>query len=134
MPRTTERRSAIAADGRGPGLADRPARGLGVGLELLLGHAQAHRHGDQPGLGAVVQVALEPAQLGRGVVHRLGPAAGQHLDPLLEHLGAAGGEQQPVDLRAQPHQLRVGAEPPEEAGGHREQQHHHDAATAPSRR
>ena len=90
--------------GRRAGLVDGPAGRLRVGVELRLGHAQAHRHRDQPGLGAVVQVALEPAQLGGGVVHGLGAAAGQRLDPLLERLGAAVGEEHPVDPRAHRHQ------------------------------
>ena len=77
MPRTTERRSAIAAlVASRASLTVRRAR-LGVGVELRLGQAEAHRHRDQPRLRPVVQVALEPAQLGGRVVHRLGAAAGQ---------------------------------------------------------
>ena len=60
---------------------------------------------DQPGLRAVVQVALDPPQLGRGVVDRLGPRVSVSCDdPLLELLGDAGGEQPPVDGGARPHE------------------------------
>ena len=69
-PRRSSARASLTSPGR-----------LGVALEQLLGHAEAHRQRDQPGLGAVVQVALEPAQLGRGVVDGLGARLGQHLRP-----------------------------------------------------
>ena len=62
--------------GRLAGLVDGPAGGLGVGVELGLGEPEAHRHGDQPGLGAVVEVALEPAQLRGRVVDGVGAADG----------------------------------------------------------
>ena len=111
--------------GGGPRLLDRTAGAGRVVLELRLGHPQAHRHGHQPGLGAVVQVALEPAQLGGGVVDGGGAAAGQHLDAPLEPLGAAGAQQHAVDAGAHRHE-RVRAVPPEPRGQHAEQQHHHE--------
>ena len=55
---------------------------VGVG-QLLLGHAESHGQSDQLGLGAVVQVALDPAQCGGRSVERL--AAG-----LLETAHPAG--------------------------------------------
>ena len=42
---------------------------LGVVAELRLGPAELHRQRDQPLLGAVVQVALDPPPLGLGRVH-----------------------------------------------------------------
>ena len=131
MPRTTERRSAIAALGRGPGLGDGTTRRHRIGLEELLGHAQAHRDGDQPGLRPVVQVALQPAQLGRRVVHGRGPALGERRHPALQRLGVAVAEERPVDHRPGP-QDRVGPEPPEEPGDHAQQQHHHDERHRPA--
>ena len=75
MPRTTERRSPMRGGGGGAGLADQPAGRLRVAVEQLVGHAEAHRQRDQPGLGAVVQVALDAAQLGGRVVDGLGAAS-----------------------------------------------------------
>src|SRR5262249_57014945 len=40
------------------------AGGFGIGRELLLGEADAHAERDEPGLRSVVQVALDPAELG----------------------------------------------------------------------
>ena len=50
--------------------------------ELLPGQAQAHGQRGQPDLRAVVQVPLDLAQLGGGVVHRPGPGLLQLADPL----------------------------------------------------
>ena len=72
-----------------PGLGEHPARLFRVAVEQLLGHPQRHPETRQPGLGPVVQVALDPAQLGRGVVEALVARLGQHLDPLLQPLGRA---------------------------------------------
>ena len=55
------------------------------------------RQRDQPRLGAVVQVALDAAQLGRGVVDDVGAGLGEVLHPLLEALGVADGEEPAVD-------------------------------------
>ena len=59
-----------------PGLVDRALR-LGVVLEALLEEPELEREGDETLLGAVVEVALEPAPLG---VARL------------DHLGTRGAE------------------------------------------
>ncbi len=83
MPRTTARSSPIAAAAvdrasliSAPGL-------LRVLVERRVGHAEAHRQRDQPGLGAVVQVALQaPRSAAEWSTGRRG--LGQHLDPLLE--------------------------------------------------
>ena len=68
--------------------APRPAAAapLGVGVQLLLGHAEGHAQRDQPRLRAVVQVALDPAQLGLLRVHGAGPARLERGDALGERL------------------------------------------------
>ena len=53
----------------------------------LLGDTDPHGQRDQLGLSAVVQVALDPAQLCAVRVHRTGPALGELLDPLRESGG-----------------------------------------------
>ena len=73
------------------GLAD----GVGRVGEVGPGHAQVHGQGDQPLLGAVVQVAFDPAALGVGGGHDLGPAAGQRLDPQRQLLGCGRGRAGP---------------------------------------
>ena len=72
MPRTTERRSSRAVDRGLPGLAQQRGGGLGIGGHQLLGQADVHADRGDPGLGAVVQVALDPAYLGGAVVQGLG--------------------------------------------------------------
>ena len=102
MPRTTERSSPSAAV-----LVDRASAisrwaASGSLVHQALGHAEAHRQRDQPGLGAVVQVALDPAQLGGGVVDGVGAGLGQLLHPLLEDLGVPVGQHPAVDGRRGP--------------------------------
>ena len=85
MPRTTVRRSASAdVVTRAPRAA--ALRRLGVAGEHLLGHAEVHAERHEPGLGAVVQVALDAAQLGGRVVDRLCPRLRHLCDPALEAL------------------------------------------------
>ena len=82
--------------GRRAGLGDQlPGLPRGRVAKRLVGQPEAHPDRDQPGLRAVVQVALDAAQLGGGVVDGLGPGLGEHLDPLLELLGVAVGEEAP---------------------------------------
>lgn len=64
-------------------------------LEGLAGQAEVHRQRDQPLLGAVVQIPLDPAALGIGRVDHAGPALGQIRHPLLELAGPARAEQGP---------------------------------------
>ena len=45
-------------------LGDQRAGALGVAVEALLGHAEVHGQRDQARLRAVVQVALDPPQVG----------------------------------------------------------------------
>ena len=132
-PAVGEHRRVDAADhraqvaerggGGGAGLADQPPGLLRVGLEQRVGHAEGHRQGDQPGLGAVVQVALDPAQLGGRVVQGLGAGLGEHLDALLEHLGVPVAEEPPVHRGPRPHD-RLDPEPPEGAGHDEHEQQH----------
>ena len=64
------------------GLGEQHPRRLRVGPELLLGHADAHAERDETGLRAVVQVALDAAQLGLLDVDRGGAAPLEPLDPV----------------------------------------------------
>jgi hypothetical protein len=77
------------------GLLDHLADLLGRVGQAGPGHAEVHGQGDQPALGPVVQVALDPAPLGVGGGDDLGPAAGQRLHPQGQLLAAAGSEQGP---------------------------------------
>ena len=86
-------RPAPAGGCRAPGRAARTAPSLpaarasassarapsGSRSSSVLGQRQAHAERDQPGLGAVVQVALDAAQLGRLGVDGLGARLGQLL-------------------------------------------------------
>jgi hypothetical protein len=54
-----------------------------------------HGQRDEPGLRAVVQVALDPAKLGGRGVDRGGARLDQLLDPRAELGGGGGGEQPP---------------------------------------
>ena len=62
MPRTTDAQVAEGRAGRGS-RASRTScwAPSGSRVDISLGHAEAHPEGDQPGLRAVVQVALDPA-------------------------------------------------------------------------
>ena len=61
-------------------LGDELLRALGVGRELLLGEAEAHPERDEPGLRAVVEVALDPPQLGVLRVDGAGARRLEHVD------------------------------------------------------
>ena len=63
------------------------------GLGLGPGHAQVHGQGDQPLLGAVVQVPLQSAPLGVGGVDHAGPGLSQALHPVFQLLGPARAQQ-----------------------------------------
>ena len=105
MPRTSERSSASAVveDSRASAISVRPRPR--VAGDQFLGQAEIHRQGDQLGLRAVVQVALDPAQLGGGVVDRLRPRGLQLADPLLQ-LGVLRPGQQSGGGRVGPQQQR----------------------------
>ena len=101
-------RTKLAQLGRAPAWPRRAPRRCasrtradGVG-EDGPGHAEVHGQRDQPLLGAVVQVAFDPAAFGVGGGDELGPAAGQRLDPHRQLLGAAGAEQAPGRGRVGP--------------------------------
>ena len=76
------------------GLGDDLVRLRRVGV-FGAGHAQPHREGDQPLLGAVVQVPLQPAPLGVGGVDHAGPGLGQAFHLVFQFLGAARAQQRP---------------------------------------
>ena len=83
MPRARSRssRRASPAPSRASASSSRAAW-VGARGELLLGHAEAHPERDETRLCAVVQVALDPAQLGVLYVHRARAAALERRDPL----------------------------------------------------
>ena len=66
-----------------PGLGEQLPNGLGIRLQLLLGHPEAHAERDEACLRAVVEVALDPAELGLLDVHRACAARLEPLDPML---------------------------------------------------
>ena len=76
-------------------VGDRPQHRLWPFGETCPGHAEVHRQRDQPLLGPVVQVTLDPAALGVGRGDDLGPALGQRLEPEREFLALARSEQRP---------------------------------------
>ena len=63
MPRASSRSSSRARDELAAGRLEQPPGGRRVERELALGEAELQRERDEPLLGAVVQVALEPAAL-----------------------------------------------------------------------
>ena len=69
--------------GAEPGLGDQLPHLLRVGADVLLGHAEAHPERDEPRLGPVVQVALDPAELALLRVDRARTARLQGFDPVL---------------------------------------------------
>ena len=70
------------------GVGEQLARRLGVGGELLLGHAEAHAERDEARLRAVVQVALDAAQLGLLLVDGAGARRLERGDALGERAAA----------------------------------------------
>ena len=71
MPRARSRSSVIARRASPRASLEQLARLGRVAVELVLGQAERHRQRDEPRLRAVVQVALDPAQLlGLGVRRR----------------------------------------------------------------
>ena len=71
MPRTTERRSSSASTVVSRASRSSAAAASGSVAHQLLGEPDVHADRGDPGLGAVVQVALDPAYLGGAVVQRL---------------------------------------------------------------
>ena len=95
--------------------------GIHVLAELLPRQAQLHRHRDEPGLRAVVQVPLDAPQRGGRLVDRVRPAALQVGDARV-----AGGraeqraDQQPVRPQHQPYHPGRGQQHQHAAGRYRE--------------
>ncbi len=75
--------------GARPRVRQQLGRRLRFARELLLGHAEAHAERDEPRLRAVVEVTLDPAQLGLLHVDRSGAARLERRDPLRQ--GARAG-------------------------------------------
>ena len=116
MPRTRSRSSASAVplDSRASASSLRAA--AGSRSTSLLGQAEAHAQRDQPGLGAVVQVAFDPAQLGRLGVDGVGPGDGQLRDPQRQLGGPGGREEEPGERGRRPRRSH-GAAPQAERRG-----------------
>ncbi len=62
-------------------LVEQGTTGRGIGVVGAFGEPDAHRQGDQAGLGAVVQIAFDAPQLGAVRGDRAGPGLGELLDP-----------------------------------------------------
>ena len=77
MPRTRPRRSASALAEFSRASATRLIAASGSLLDQAFHRAQGHANSHQPSLGAVVQVALDPAQFGGGGVDRVDAGRGQ---------------------------------------------------------
>jgi hypothetical protein len=75
-----------------PGLDEQRPRRDRIGVDDLPGGIQGHAHRHQPGLRPVVQVTLDPADLGRSGVEGLGPGPRQLADPQRQ-LGRPGRRQ-----------------------------------------
>ena len=79
-------------------LGDQPRRDRGIALELGLGEPERERQRDQPLLGAVVEVALDPPALGVGGVDDPLARVAQDVDAIAQRartlaLGRLAGEQ-----------------------------------------
>ena len=70
------------------GLSDQPGRGRRIALELRLGEAERHCHGDHALLSAVVQIALDPPPLGVGGVEDALAGVAQVVDAGAQCAGA----------------------------------------------
>jgi hypothetical protein len=77
---------------RRAGLGEQGESQIRVVPEHLLSEPDVHAQGDQPRLRPIVQVTLDPAQLRRGGVHRLGAGLGQPAH-LRGHRLPGGGQQ-----------------------------------------
>jgi signal transduction histidine kinase len=75
---------------------DQRERAVGVGVELLLRPPEVHAQRDEPLLGAVVQVAFDPAALGLGAVEGRGAAGVERFDLGLERVTPRRTEQVPA--------------------------------------
>ena len=70
--------------GADPGLGQQLAGPLRVLGDRLLGHPEAHPQRHQPRLGAVVEVALDPPQLGLLLVDGARPGRLERVDPFAQ--------------------------------------------------
>ena len=86
--------------------------------ELLLGHPQPHGQGHQLGLGAVVEIPLDPPQGGGGGVDGLGPGLLEVANPDGHGIGGEEGpHEQAVEVVEEPHRPR-GDEEEDRPGDH----------------
>ena len=88
IPRTSVRRSSSALIRSSRGLPQQRDGRVGVGVDQLLGQPHVHARGGDPGLRAVVQVALDAAQLGLVVVDRRRAGLDDLVDPRPQPLAA----------------------------------------------
>ena len=99
-PRTRSRSSTIAALRLVVGLADELAGLSRIVVELLEREAEIHPEPHEPLLGAVVEVALDPAALVDRSIDRAGTRLLQLLDPSILRGGAEQGlHEHPVEQR-----------------------------------
>jgi hypothetical protein len=68
---------------------------LRVLVQQLLRQPEVHRHRHHPGLGAVMQVALDAPQLRRLHVDHPAPGPGEHIHPVDERALAVGRQAMP---------------------------------------
>ena len=92
-PRMNSRSSERASTGFVVSLGDRPPGGFADVGEAGPRDAKVHRERDQPLLGAIMQVAFDPAAFGIGGGDDAGPAAGQRLDSLRQVVATARAEE-----------------------------------------
>ena len=111
IPRITARRSSRAESVVSRASRSSSAADSGSVCDQLLGEPDVHADRGHPGLGAVVEVALDPAYLGGGVVEGLGPRGAYVGDLLLELLDPAVAQDAALGERPGPHQRR-GGQPP----------------------
>lgn len=88
--------------GRGLGAFELRQGGGRVLVEGAVRHPEHHHHTHQAVLRSVVQLALDPAQLGGVGVQGGGAAGGQGLDPLAHHRGSTWSEQGELRRRHAP--------------------------------
>ena len=100
-----------------PRLGEQRPRGLGIALQLLLGHPDAHAERDEPRLRTVVEVALDPAQLGLLDVDRGRAALLEPLDvvraPGVDDGGVRAGEQRERQGRPDRPEVAAGRDRPD---------------------
>ncbi len=107
MPRASCRSSVIESFASRCAWSRSSRVAAGVAVEARPGHAEGHRERHEPGLDAVVQVALDAESFGGRGVDRTLPGVGEGVDAVLQRRGPAGAEEQrcerPVETAGAPH-------------------------------